>query len=100
MARVIARSNERNCQVDVSFFEKVVDTHCVRDKTVVGVSTIFCINILYLYLKIKLNDSPYRVLASELDLIEPSGCRRADEGWKEGGRWERAGRREGPGWRK
>ena len=63
-----------------SFFEKVVDAHCVLDETVVRSLSHFLYK--YIMLKIKLNDGSCQLLALD-DSIEPPGCRTARGGWKQ-----------------
>ena len=60
-------------------FEKVVDTHCVRDQTVIV--TIFPYR--YSKLKYHFNTNSYKLLALELDSIEAPGCEMAGGEWSE-----------------
>ena len=67
-----------------SFFEKVVDTHCVQDETVVRSLNHFLHK--YIILKIKVNYSSYQLLALEL-----TRSSRRDAGGRTGDGWRRAG---------
>ena len=56
----------------------MVGTHCVREETLFKRLNHFLYK--YITLKTNFNDSSYHRLASELDSIEPPGCRRVDGG--------------------
>ena len=73
----------------MSVVEQVVDTHCVRDETVVR-SHNDCLYKSIRHIYIYLDGSSYQLLALEADSIKPPGCKRADGGWREDGRSERA----------